>query len=689
MKEDEEAETREKAIMEEAFAMYDHIKAVQSTERLTPLIEAWHRGRASMGYNPAIDKEHVCNIECRLKYIDTICPQLKLFGCRVSGATHVCDGGRGMCYVSYTDKDGYHFCTFSGRDLGKTIVQHSWFNPNSNRPGLINCFSPIINQNSKPENDNVSKLGPVVGSSPRKTSSLSTPGNDGTSTPLKIRMGSPLRTPLGSEASSQTTPQFKTPFDAVGTVGGRTPRTPAGPSFGGKDFEDDGLVIASTPRRPASGLGLHSSISKSVPDYTSKTIKGKKRKSQRKRKASNPKRDVKRNDWALDVKRRALAHLKSQVDHGASLANGGRSEWEEEDAAEEAAEPGLVIPDAYNGICLFTVAVPLYRGYSQDVIHENPYKKGRRSRYAWMGGNFQIKHNSEIESRTDAILQDLLWDNKIKMGIYEQKLVLAKQQTLTKIEMYVALRLAQNPPRLPNYQVMRSHWLHTINDMVKEPECEEPNPKTKAFYRMLVLTLWAFMWEYIEVPAWREQCFARIRKLETSHVGVIAPNQTNIPVHPGVSHIQFTTGLLYVLKQDGIRLGEECVMEPDKWLQKMLPSTAELDYDLMTVDRKAQKTSSSKSKKTQALLRRKVAAGRGQSVNLPKRRRRRKKSAKNNQRSVSSYGRGKRSYTQTNVTEGRNYVKKGLLKLARRGHTENLKKAIEMCRQQAQNIYAI
>ena len=701
-----EAAMLERKMLEDAFDAYDQIKENQTNDRKSPLIEAWNKGRAAMGFNPVPDKEHVCSIECRLQYIDTICPQLRLYGCRLSGATHVCNGLANPCDISYTDREGYHFCTFSGRGLGKTVVYHKWSNPNANRPGFVNCFTPVQNKHSKPssrriDEENKNSLASpginLAASTPRR---LSTPGTG--MTPSRISMGSPLRTPLSLDGDSGSSVRLKTPFDAVGSVGGGSPRTPSeastpfGSPGGGGPFDDGGLQIATTPRRPTSGLGLHSTLSKSVPDYTLKTIKGKKRKSGRKRKANNPKRDVKRNDWALDVKRRALVHLKTSVHSGNDPARDRtRSEWDDDDDDEE---PSVnfrkgdfpeFISDTYNGVCLFTVAIPLYRGYSHDIILENPYKKGRRSRYAWLGGNFQIKHNSEIETRTDDILQDLLWDNKIKMEIYEQKLTLAKQQTLTKIEMYVASCLDNTPPRFPNYNVMRTHWLHTINDSVKEPACEELDPCKKTFYRLLTLTLWAFMWEYIEVPAWRKRCFERIRKLETTHVGVISPSQTNIPVQPGVSHIQFTTGLLYVLKQDGMRLGNDCVMPPDEWLQQMLPSTAELDYDLMTVSMKARETSASKSKKTQASLRRKVTTGRGRGANLPKRRRRRKKKVKKNQRNPESYGRGKRSYTQSNVTDGRNYTKKGLLKLSLLGHTENIKKAVEMCRQQSKDIYKV
>lgn len=671
-------------VIDQAFADYEQIRGNRSTCRVPFLVQAWNKGRASMGLDPRVYQDHVCTIDCT-NFMDIICLQMNLYGCRLSGLCHICKVNEDDCEVTYTDHDGYHFCMFSGRALGKTIEDAAnRRNPNVNRSGGVNHYSPMI-KNSPPKENNEIEASSNSHQSPLRVASSSPRTSGG-----QISMGSPLRTPLSVSREEDDDDddgeplRLRSPFDVLGVVGG-------GSSRGTSPMSS--VEIASTPQRKSSGLGLHSTLSKSVPDYRTKTIKGKKRKAGRKRKASNPKRDVKRNDWARDVKKRAIAYLKNSVYYGRDpVRDQPKSEWDDNDddeKEEEEEEQDHFIPDMYNGICLFTVSIPLYRGYSQDIIMENRFKRGRKSRYSWLGGNFDVKSNSEIESRTDDIIEDLLWDNKIKQEIYDQKLMMAKERTLTRIEMYVKSQLNKEPPVMPNYHVMRNHWVHTINDVVKEPRIESVDLKRKTFYRLLALMLWAFMWEYIEVPAWREKCLERIKKLETTHVGVISPSLTNIPVQPGVSHIQFTTGLLYILKQDGIRLDEECVLPPDEWLQEMLPSTAELDFDLMSVTMRARATSVSKSKKTRASMRRRIAANGGGDVGFPKRRRRRRRKRKKNERNPNSYGRGKRSYTQSNVTEGRNYVKKGLLKLTRLGHAEDIKEAIRVCRQQAEDVNRI
>ncbi len=297
----------------------------------------------------------------------------------------------------------------------------------------------------------------------------------------------------------------------------------------------------------------------------------------------------------------------------------------------------------------------------------------------------------------------MLWDEKIKQQIYDQKLAESKAIALAEIEAYVQNKVNREPiPLLPNYYVMMNRWLHALNFTVKEPILESVDLNRKAFYRLLTLTLWAFMWEYIEIPAWRKKCFERIKKLETSHVGVISPDHTNVPIQPGVSHIQFTTGLLYILRQDGIQLDKECVLPPDQWLHERLPSPLDLAFELNTVTaavhgfrsvtprvkKNVYKKNGAGGSRKMSVTMNKPASSRPTVGGIGGGYRRRKKRKKKKGKSA-GYGRGKRSYTQSNVTEGRNYVKKGLLQLTRLGHAENIKAAIETCKQQSEELVSI
>jgi hypothetical protein len=323
-----------------------------------------------------------------------------------------------------------------------------------------------------------------------------------------------------------------------------------------------------------------------------------------------------------------------------------------------------------------------------------------------MGGLFRIKSGSEIEYRTDEIISDLLWDNNTKEQVYRRRLEDSKRAALSEIEAYVKTQISAEPtPLLPNYYHMCNRWMEALD--VPEPMREKVDVKRKTLYRLLVLMLWAFVWEYIEVPAWRAKCQERVQKLEASHVGVISPNMVNIPPQAGASHIQFTIGVLYTLRQDGLRLGKELLIEPDEWLQKVLPAPIDLSVNLAdryaggkrTCKRQQQNGKGVKGGAVSFAPSRKWGKGgkgkgkRGRGIGgrgnwgVPRaglgiggiggrRNGGERKKRKKTQRK--GFGRGKRVYSQSNVTEGRNYVKKALLKLAQEGHTENIREAVRI-----------
>jgi hypothetical protein len=430
--------------------------------------------------------------------------------------------------------------------------------------------------------------------------------------------------------------------------------------------------VAATPRRRiSSGLALDATLSKSLPDYTHTTLKGKRRKTTRKNKASNPKREVKRNEWAEDVKMRAREHLKQTQFFGHPPP---KSEWADEEEEEEET-------DTYGGVCLLTVDVPLYRGYSREVIPEDSLPRAQRQRMAWMGGLFRIRCGSEIEFRTDGILEDLLWDNTTKERVYKRRLEDSKRVALSEIEAYVQTQINSSPPLMANYYTMTNRWMEAIS--LHEPTYGKIDAKRKTLYRLLVLMLWAFVWEYIEVPAWRSKCHERVQKLEASHMGVIPPSLTNIPLQAGASHIQFTMGTLYTLRQDGLLLGTELVLPPDEWLMEMLPSPSDLGVDLAT--EKAPGKRVFKRQKQNGKYGAAVRSGKGKGKGKGKGRKRRGGWGKDKKRRE-GFGRGKRVYTQSNVTEGRNYLKKALIRLFQEGHTEHLKAAVQVCLKQAEGI---
>lgn len=739
--------------IEDIFAQYEIAKQSQFGligPRIDAIVQSWNRNRTLQGFDAGVQQSHVCSLSCE---IEVISKDLCLYGCVQSGTVHICNPTIKDCEWTYTDTEGYEFCMFSRVCVGKAVQENMWTEPNKNRlGGRTNCaYSNISNKKAIIQRDCIYSADEPPSSSsscsPKtapKSLSISSPlprrSSSSAVTP-KINMGTSVRSPLAtpfreldlSSSASSGSPlrssenkskpiQPRTPFDEIiGPVGSprqtrssfeggeEDPETssPSSSSSSGAYSPFGGKMVASTPKRAVSSLTLYTTLAKYVPDYSGTTLKGQKRKNGRRAKASATKRDVKRNDWALDVKKRAKQHLKNTKFFGSDPSRFEyKSEWDDDngddggggddnnDDEDESHSSGVYFPDTYGGVCLFTVEVPLYRGYSRDIIFEHSVtgrRKGRRSKYSWLGGNFQLKHNSEIETRTDNILDDLLWDNEIKREIYKQKLALSKEMALSEINAYAQKQVENN--LLPNYFVMFNRWVHATQNTVKKPILEKVDIKKKTFYRLITLTLWAFMWEYIEVPKWRKKCFNRIKKLETSHVGVISPNQTNVSAQSDVSHIQFTTGLLYTLRQDGLLLDTECVLPCDKWLQDRLPSPADLAFELniSTAQTSGIRNTAPKLKKTvyntnnygagkvsTPASSRPTAAGIG-----PDRKRKRKKRKRGK---FAGYGRGKRSYTQSNITDGRNYVKKGLLKLAQLGHTENIKKAVEVCKKQAESV---
>ncbi len=747
-----------------------------SISRRAPLIRSWHQFRGSQGLNPGRNCSHTCTPECTIDVIATL-ESSRLYGCRESGTTHECfkhDNDR--CSVRYTDTAGEEFCVFSNRLVSVNIVTHAWSNPNTNRPcyrtvvrdslfpstefeGLGNLGNGGNGNLGKGERGKGVKGEEGKGGKGEEGLNLSTPlqtpafwgiwgrggkgfgefgegegkglGNLGK---RKARIGvlkTPIRTSLpeefrGLEFSEDGVGDIElcTPFALPEEEGEFWGKGNLGKGNWGKGMGIGGMIIGQTPtlgrpvaatpqRRISSGIALEATLSKSLPDYTHTTLKGKRRKTVCKNKASNPKREVKRNEWAEDVKKRAREHLRQthfwgkgeKGDLGKRGKGKKKSEWDEEGEFEEG-EFGEFKEGEFGGICLFTVDVPLYRGYSREVISEEWLPQAQRNKVAWMGGLFRIKSGSEIEYRTDGIISDLLWDNNTKEQVYRRRLEDSKRAALSEIEAYVKTQISAEPtPLLPNYYHMCNRWMEALD--LPEPMREKVDVKRKTLYRLLVLMLWAFVWEYIEVPAWRAKCRERVQKLEASHAGVISPNMVNIPPQAGVSHIQFTIGVLYTLRQDGLRLGKELLIEPDEWLQKMLPAPIDLCVNLAdryvggkrTCKRQQQNGKGVKGGAVSFAPSRKWGKGgkgkgkRGRGIggrgnwggpraglgiggiggwrNGGERKKRKKTQRK-------GFGRGKRVYSQSNVTEGRNYVKKALLKLAQEGHTENIREAVRI-----------
>lgn len=71
---------------------------------------------------PANMAEHTCTISVCKDYIETIDEDMRVYGCLLSGITHVCQPKfPQLCWAKYTF-EGCHFCVFSKIELDRTLV---------------------------------------------------------------------------------------------------------------------------------------------------------------------------------------------------------------------------------------------------------------------------------------------------------------------------------------------------------------------------------------------------------------------------------------------------------------------------------------------------------------------------------------------------------------------------------------
>ena len=117
-------------VIEAAFTEFRGIRAKEATTATTTLIDGkvaeWLRWRRDTLGRPHVDWGHVCGLGCR-DHVRKIDPMLQLYGCDLSGRSHLCERRPETCEAYYVES-GSRWCAFNGKQVGGLAgsQEHIW-----------------------------------------------------------------------------------------------------------------------------------------------------------------------------------------------------------------------------------------------------------------------------------------------------------------------------------------------------------------------------------------------------------------------------------------------------------------------------------------------------------------------------------------------------------------------------------
>jgi hypothetical protein len=190
-----------------------------------------------------------------------------------------------------------------------------------------------------------------------------------------------------------------------------------------------------------------------------------------------------------------------------------------------------------------------------------------------------------LESDTDEIIDDLVWDGQTKKRIYNGKRAESHFKACKAVADYVRAShtfvLMDNSgkdegvevPLLPLITEMDAIYAMEMNKIgtLEIPKRDHPR---KQYYINICTKMWRFI----------------------SYYGGGGEGEEG--EREGASYAAFVTGMLYTLKQDGLFLGNVQILQPDPFLQRYLPHPSELDWKPSAILSKLMKSGEADKNKT-------------------------------------------------------------------------------------------
>lgn len=128
--------------MEAAFKYMVEHKAMEGRARIETRVGEWLAWRRDALGREGVDYGHSCTLGCR-QHILRIDPQLQLYGCNLSGRTHLCQRRAETCLAYYVD-EATHFCVFTGFSVGGQEMKWRYARKDKNVMGRRNGDTGVI-----------------------------------------------------------------------------------------------------------------------------------------------------------------------------------------------------------------------------------------------------------------------------------------------------------------------------------------------------------------------------------------------------------------------------------------------------------------------------------------------------------------------------------------------------------------